>query len=459
MRKGMMRSSKWLRGIRMAVYAGISSVLLLSCSNNSYEGKIVAVELAGEAGLSDGARLLLFDPENPDKEARVILSDFESASAPSLSHEGRYLYFQGKEESGNPWQIWMLDLQKNAVTKITDLPENCTEPTSLPDGTVVFSRESEIKGAVVNDLWKIHMDGCCLTRITFDPSKNLYASVLLEGRVLYSSSQQYPETQEAVLMVMRPDGTKSEIYSYGCCGLHPSSGGAESKDGYIYFISGQGELSRVLHRRPLHTFENLSEAVEGNFASVIPCEDGTCLVSYRPSDNETFGLYRFEPCSGKNPSPLFESTGHLTDPVAIAAMEVRPRILPSPVDPAKPTAILMSQDINHSMLPVNEGLTGDSLADRIRISTLDGELAVVEAKEDGSFYLKMDADVPVRIETLNSQGETVRGPSGWIYLRPNERRACTGCHADPELSPKNLQPLAVKEDPVVLSAEKKETSQ
>jgi hypothetical protein len=98
------------------------------------------------------------------------------------------------------------------------------------------------------------------------------------------------------------------------------------------------------------------------------------------------------------------------------------------------------------------------MADRIRVSTLDGELAVVEVKADGSFYLQLDADVPFRIEALNSQGETVRGPSDWIYLRDNERRACVGCHANPELAPINRQPLAVKEDPVVLIAKQQETS-
>jgi hypothetical protein len=75
----------------------------------------------------------------------------------------------------------------------------------------------------------------------------------------------------------------------------------------------------------------------------------------------------------------------------------------------------------------------------------------VEVKEDGSFYLKLDADTPFRMEALNSQGETLRGPSDWIYLRPGERRACTGCHADPELAPENIQPLAVREDPAVLA--------
>jgi len=457
MREVMKRNVKWLRVPGLAVCAGIVSALFLSCSSNSYEGKIVAVERAGED--PESSHLVLLDPERPEKEATLILKEFKCASAPELSHEGRYLYFQAKEESGDPWQIWMLDLKKKDLSPITDLSENCTDPASLPDGSVVFSRESQLKGTEINSLWKIHRDGCCLTQLTHNPAKNLYSSVLKEGRVLYSSTQVYPEAQEAVLMVMRPDGTKSEIYTHGCYGDSPGSGGSESSDGYIYFISGKGQLSRVLHRRPLHTFEKLSESIPGSFASVSPAKDGSCLVSYRPSEGEAFGLYRFDPGTGQVPSPLFQSENHLLDPLVVAAMEPRPRILPSPVDPGKPTALLMSQDINHSMLPANQGLIGDTLANRIRISSLDGELAVVEAREDGSFYLKVDADQAMRFETLNSQGEVVRGPSDWIYLRPNERRACTGCHADPELAPRNIQPMAVKEDPVVLTAEKKETSQ
>jgi hypothetical protein len=176
------------------------------------------------------------------------------------------------------------------------------------------------------------------------------------------------------------------------------------------------------------------------------------LVSYRPDDAGTYDLFKMEPGSESTPALLFSSGKNLSDPVLIAAMETRPKILPSPVNPNNPTALLMTQDINHSMLPVHEGITGDSAASKIRISTLEGELAVVEAKEDGSVYLKLDADTPFRMETLNSQGEVVRGPSDWIYLRPGERRACTGCHADPELAPKNFQPFAVKEDPVLLVA-------
>ena len=452
--KLMNNSSNWLTRLSVMLFAGLAGLGCFSCNSQHFEGKIVAVEQADVELTGEGARLVLLDPEKPDRKGKVLLEDFQSACAPSVSHDSRYLVFQGKEKAGDPWQIWKLDLHKGSSTRITQLEGNCTSPLVLPDMTILFSREGRVKGKVVQDLWHCGMDGCCLTRVTHNPAKNLYASILQEGRVLYYSTQEYPESRKAVLMVMRPDGTKAELYTPGGCGLVPVSGGSESPDGHIYFISGSGKLSRVLHHRPLHTFEDLSGNLEGSFASVRALNDGRILVSYRPTGTEPYAIYTYEPGSGNAPALLFSSEKDLTDPLPVIRMNGRPRILPSAVNPGNPTGLLMSQDINHSMLPVHTGISGDTLASRIRISTLDGELAQVEVKEDGSFYLKLDADTPYRIETLNSQGETLRGPSDWIYLRPGERRACTGCHADPELAPENVQPMAVKEDPVVLATVK-----
>jgi hypothetical protein len=341
-----------------------------------------------------------------------------------------------------------MDLKNQSVSRVTTLPENCTDPVSLPDETVIFSRERGTAGTTVQDLWRCGRDGCCLTRITYQPSKNFDAHILLEGRVLYLSSQQYPEPKDPVLMVMRPDGTKSELYNEGCCGWEPVSSGTESDEGYVYFISTGGRLSRVLHRRPLHTFENLSEGINGTFDAVYPLRGGRCLVAFKPASEKHFGIYSLIPGEGDAPELLYRGARNLTDPIPVVAMEVRPRKLPSAVDPGNPTGLLMSQNVNQSMLPVHAGLDGDTLAKMIRISYLEGGEKNIDVEEDGSFYLKLDADRPFRIRTLNSQGETLRGPSDWLYLRPNERRACTGCHADLELAPENVQPMAVKKDPV-----------
>jgi len=36
----------------------------------------------------------------------------------------------------------------------------------------------------------------------------------------------------------------------------------------------------------------------------------------------------------------------------------------------------------------------------------------------------------------------------WIYLRPNERRGCVGCHESQEIVPDNKVSFAVKHAPV-----------
>jgi Tol biopolymer transport system component len=401
---------------------------------------------------------VVIDQKHPEDSPEVLTEDFSSACSPSLSHEGRFLCFQGRQNEGEAWQVWVLDLLKKTSLRVTELEENCTHPVPLPDGSLIFSREATVKDRTVKELWHCQMDGTGLRQLTFDPSINHHASVLQEGRVLFTSRVQYPDPQSPVMMVMRPDGTKSELYFNGCCGTYPASDAAESEQGYIYFVGKEGELARVNHKRPLHSFENLSAPLSGSFISVVP--DGSeCLVSYQPSEESPFALYRFDPGTREAPSLIYQGEKNLIDPVLVTALPERPRILPSAVNPDNATGLLMSQDINHSQEPVHPGISGDTLADRIRVSTLEEVLGIVEVKEDGSFYLKLDADTPFRIECLNQQGEVVRGPSDWIYLRPNERRGCVGCHADPELAPKNYQPLAVKEDPVVLSAKMKEISQ
>lgn len=450
-------SGSWTSVLKLAVVAGLG-ILLLACGSNKYQGKIIAVQVDGDPGKLEGAQLVVMDPKKPGQAPKALLRGFESSASPSLSHEGRYLYFQGRQEESQPWQIFVMDLKKGDVKRVIEVPENCTHPASLPDGNVVFSREGNMKGTAVQELWKCMKDGCCLMQLTHNPARNTHPSVLWEGRILYHSKEVFPEARGEQFMIMRPDGTKSELYSGGVAGLLPTGKGQESPDGHIYFISTGGQLSRVLHRRPLHSFENLSEKLGGSFASVAPAADSSLLVSYLPSNASTYGIFHYRPGEAEAPLKLFQGEKNLVDPLQVAVTDPRPRILPSPVDPDQPVAILMTQNINHSMLPVHEGIRGDSLADRVRISTLEGELAVVEARDDGSIYVKLDADTPIRFETLNSQGEVLRGPSDWIYLRPNERRACTGCHVNPELAPRNYQPHAVKEDPVVLVSHKTEAN-
>lgn len=331
-------------------------------------------------------------------------------------------------------------------------------PVSLPDGSVIFSRSNYKNENSQSSLYRCRMDGSELSRITFTPGTHTHPSVLDEGRVLYLSHQLKPETGSPKLMIMRPDGTKSELYHQAYTGQQPLSGGIQSEDGYIYFIQEGASLARVSHKRPLHTGENLSRNMAGKTSAVYPYLHSTLLLSHRPEGAGRYALYTYKTDSNEAPVLLYEGEKDVTDPLWVRALKERPKILPSAVNMEKSSGLLMSQDINHSMLNVHPGLEGDSMATRIRVLGQDGILGEVEVETDGSFYLVLDADTPVRIETLNGLGEVVRGPSDWIYLRPNERRACVGCHADHELAPDNTQPMAVKGEPVDLSTKKEKTS-
>ncbi len=115
--------------IKVYLSAVVVGLLSLSCSRNSFEGRVIAVEYPGNTvESSEGASLLAFDPDRPNKKVTYISRDFESASSPALSHDSRFLFFQGKKEKDDNWQIWMMDLRKNKTRLITDLPENCINP-------------------------------------------------------------------------------------------------------------------------------------------------------------------------------------------------------------------------------------------------------------------------------------------------------------------------------------------
>jgi len=177
------------------------------------------------------------------------------------------------------------------------------------------------------------------------------------------------------------------------------------------------------------------------------------IVSYRPSETDPIALYPFsvqEKSLGE--SILSYSNYHILEPVMVEAY-TRPRNLPDDVDPKKSTGLLFCQDINVTAMQHDTDLLFSSKATRVEVLGIDKSLGIVPVEEDGSFYLKVIADMPVRLQTLDENGKVLNGPSAWIWLRPSERRGCVGCHEDHELVPENFVPLSVKKPPVSIPVE------
>ena len=144
-------------------------------------------------------------------------------------------------------------------------------------------------------------------------------------------------------------------------------------------------------------------------------------------------------------SEIYQSEGYNVVDAVLVQSHRRPRDLPSEIHPDVKTGLLVCQDIN---FPGAESLKEEGakpIATKIEVLGIDSTLALVDVEKDGSFYLKVEANIPFRIQTLSENGEVVNGPGDWYYIRPNERRGCVGCHTGPDISPFNRQPLAIRE--------------
>jgi hypothetical protein len=300
------------------------------------------------------------------------------------------------------------------------------------------------------------LDGTKTCQITYTPNTYFASTVLQDGRILAITRQIYPDQTNAVLMVFRPDGTKHKLFYKGLEENKIHSGGWEMDNGKVYFIESDKNGKHIIsvkYNRPLHSRIDVTSKAEGDFSSVSSLEEGKLLTTYRSSTDKRYALYEFDEHNKSLGKLIYKNDDYNVLEAVVVKKHKRPRDLPSELKMDKKTGIIVCQDINFTDLMTKQDSSSATKAVEIEILGINSSLGTVNTEEDGSFYLKMLADTPFRIQTKNKKGEIVNGPGSWIYLRPNERLGCVGCHEDNEQTPINRQPLAVKKDPVILPAQ------
>ncbi len=450
-------------GVLFIIFAiGSSGFILSSCKAKFREGMIILTEVMGNINNTDyvnddawpQSRIIALDPENPEKPVKIISGDFYSARSKEISYDGRSLLFVAQKNQNDPWQLWEMNLKNSKIRKVISSTENCTDPAYLPGGRLVFSK------SVTNDslksghsLFTANIDGTDIKRITFNPSTYFASGVLNDGRVLSISKQVYPHQKAALLMVMRPDGTKSELFYQGNIGTSLLSRAYETMDRKIVFIESDkpnqqgGDIISINYNRPLHSRENLTAQIQGDFNAVFPLQSGNFLVSYRKSDSERYSLYKFDPAK-KVLGPVLHSDAGCNEMEAVEVkVHERPKKLPTEVFMEIKTGLIVCQDVNLVDPQISRTSPPPTKTAYIEIMGVDSLLGVIQPENDGSFYMKVIANKPFQIRSVNKEGHITQ-KCDWIWLRPNERRGCVGCHENHELVPENRIPLAVKKSPI-----------
>lgn len=458
-----LKSSKTLLYLyALVILAGFT---LASCTSKKIGGYIVYTKVASDKFNPNdvniyhnfpGAGLMAFDPDSKSGTELNLTPGFSSACFPQVSYDAKHILFTGRKTENDPWQIWEMNLKEMKSRKLTNFKESCYTPFYLPGDRLVFSREMPDTGTGPSRmLFQMNLDGSNLLQVTYHPNFDYIQTILRDGRILMLSKKIFPEEGEMKSLAMRPNGTKAEIFYYGVNGGIAGVRVYETKTGLIYFteqIGGQldkRDLVSIHQNRPLNTRINYTENIDGGFYSLLPWSSNELLVSYCPSEKQTIGLYTFsvdERSVGE--SLLSDSEYHFLDPVIVEPYK-RPRHLPNEVNLSYPTGLIMCQDVNLTAMTGNEEGSFPE-AKKIEVLGMDRSLGVVPVEKDGSFFLKVTADLPFRIRTLDENNRVVHGPSDWIWLRPFERRGCVGCHEDHEIVPENIVPLAVNDWPVVI---------
>jgi hypothetical protein len=351
---------------------------------------------------------------------RRIAPALYASADPAVSFDGSRILFAGKIAVTSPWQIWEVSAEGGEPRQVTHCQRDCTHPLYIPDGRIAYTRDSPTG----SDVDIAEVNGGAPQRLTFAPGRHVTEDVLRDGRILFQS--------DGELYTVYPDGTGVE--SLRCDHGPRRTDARQISSGDVIFSIGR----RLARFTPALASQADVAQPDGESAGPIAeVSPGKWLVSLR-QPNGRFGLYLWMEEGGRAVSVETPSGANAIQPV-ILRRRVPPKQFPSGLVEARTDGNLLCLDARVSKTPIAETVA------TVQVYTRDRAGAPVllgrqNLAGDGSFYVQVPADRPLRMELVNAAGRTVRAERGWFWMRPSEQRICVGCHTGPERSPENKVP-------------------
>ncbi len=365
----------------------------------------------------DGAHLVLATGET----RRDLAPGFFASADAVVSHDGTRVLFAGRRARQDRWQIWQVDLAGGAPKRVVASSDSCIRPLYLPGGEIVYTRVTPGGSAIE----LVRSEGLKPEVLTYAPGRYLTDDVLQDGRILFE--------WRGDLFTVYPDGTGVEALR---CDHGPErSGGRQVSSGDVIF-SVDGGLARFTSA--LATQQKLPPSaleISGPVAETTP---GRWLVAARPRSGGEYAIYTAEPRAADLYRVEAPHGVNAVEPVALAA-RVPPRDFPSGLVATRTTGNLLCLNARESQTPIQGNVHSVRFYSRSAAGRTE-LLGQTNVASDGSFYVEVPADRPIRMELLNAAGVRVRAEQHWFWMRPSEQRICVGCHAGPERAPENKTP-------------------
>lgn len=431
-----------------------------------------------------GSRLVCFDLARPDEPPVVITEGMAAAGGAVPTLDGTEILFVGKATREEPYAVWSCRLDGSDRRKVVEATFDCGGVAELPDGRIVYSRS--VSGEPVSDdmrsAWALFVkspDAREGHRISFGAGCDIDPHVLIDGRILYTAWKPALKGAERArglfLFTVFPDGTGAAELPCEHGGMPFAVLPRQAWDGTIVYVRrgpGSGGFVSAADWRSTAALPGLATVPlpAGDGVAIEPTSDGRMLAALLPvaggaGEEAEGGLYVVTPLPVGRESPGFlRSAGERVDGPylldnaweVVHAVEGAPRRRPqghlSTVKPALAYGDLLCLDARPPDRPgaaqvrlrVSDKTSGNDRVDRGRI------LGEVSLAADGSFFVRVPADTPLLLDVLDAQGTILGRGETPFWVRPNETRACVGCHEDPETAPPNRRPLALDVGPVPL---------
>ncbi len=477
---------------RSQLFLSVTLLLgLLPGSVVGFEKPIVFTQVPAGQGdelCGDGSRLVVLDP---DQTLTVLTLEFSSACEPSVSFDGERILFAGKKHREDPFNIFELGLDGEPAKQLTRDMDDCREPLYLPKASVsaplfdnparwmVFTSmasgaSDELGRGPAASLYVMNLDpivgrDTVVWRTTYGLGGDFSPTVLLDGRVLFSSHQAGRVKMMTVtwagdnLNLFRP-GKSESVQSMACEIPGKRSVVLVESDA----PSQGGRLVEVSLRRPLH-LRNVLSTDTGLYLTPHPTPDGRILVSFADGATD-YGIYLFDRETGRpgtlvfddpnfdeidaielasHPEPLaripmlefasvldiegFEDAGQLhcmsvydSDQEAIQKLE--------------PGSVKWARFIQGMPLSIEDHERCRAAGDEKAWPPPCVEIRVLgkaPVEPDGSFFVNITGNIPFYIELLDEDRKTLHSMESWIWIRSKSQRGCIGCHENKELAPQN----------------------
>jgi len=409
-------------------------------------------ELRGQERFPDGAQLLLVHSGKPES----LVSGFAASADANVSFDGQMVLFAGKRAAGDRWQIWELTLKDRSVRKVTATATDAERPFYLPGGRILWAQRT-----VAGFQLQSSDDGRPIPRflnptagpgilpLTYTRTNAFPADVLHDGRILFEAEFPMGTGTTPELFLVYADG--SGVESVRCDHGRARWGGVQLASGDVVLTHGVS-LARFSSAR---AHEEPVEAPQGEYAGAIAeIASGAWLLSARRETDGRFAIKIWNPGAAKMSTVLAMSGEDLVEPVLVAP-RLRPNRHPSGLHPWD-YANLLALDARVSR---DAELRGKPVS--VRLEALDAKghavaMGTAPVEPDGSFFVKVPVDRPIRFELLDFKGTVLRQERGWFWARGGEQRICVGCHAGPERASDNRVPdvLMRTTEPVDLTGAK-----